>query len=74
MSKPNRVVANMPKNPFERVFLFPAPKNEAEAEAAVEELKAQGFDAKYTRYKFGSFKKPQFAWNVWKREKVQKGY
>ncbi len=70
MSKHNRVVANLPKNPFELVPVFV--KNEAEAAAAVEELKVQGFDAKYSRYKYGSFKKPSFGWNVWKREKVKK--
>jgi hypothetical protein len=72
MSKPNKVFANLPKHPFEPVYDFGTNLNATTAAAAVEALKAQGFDAKFTRYKYGSFKKTLYGFNVWKREKISK--
>jgi hypothetical protein len=64
MSKPNRVMAHLPKRPFELDKQFPQGQfGNANAHAA--ELAAQGFDSKVTRMRLGK----GFVHNVWKREK-----
>ena len=66
MANPNRVLANLPKRPFDLAEEFRSP---VEAHALADALKAEGWDAKVTRRNNGS--KINFSWrySVWKRER-----
>lgn len=65
MSKPNRVLAHLPKNPFECVAQFYS-TGMADARAAVE--KQKGFDVKITTARVGAKKNSKPVWRVWVRE------
>ena len=62
MSKPNRVVANMSKNPWTLIHGYYV---QHEAEAHAERLRAEGKDVRVTSLKYGSRKAPKRGWNVW---------
>ncbi|MFN9112563.1 MAG: hypothetical protein ACK5XN_21055 [Bacteroidota bacterium] len=63
MTNPNRVLANMSKNPWTLVQTF---TTRPEAAAKAEELKALGEKVRVTSYKYGSYDNPRRSWNVWK--------
>ena len=84
MGKPNRVLANLAKSPFEQVHHFDSEhgynnRDESAAEDVRDRLKAKGWDSKVTRrslwhwdYSGGGRKRKKYTgteYNVWKREK-----
>lgn len=62
MSKPNRVITNMSKNPW---TLDSTHQQQSAAEAREMALEDEGKQARITSYKYGSRKAPRRAWNVW---------
>jgi hypothetical protein len=62
MSNPNRVLANMSKNPWHIVNGF---RSLGEAEAEAKKLKAEGKKTRITSYRYGPRKAPKIGFNLW---------
>ena len=63
MSNPNRVLANMPKNPWHIVGGY---RTRSEAEAAAAQLQTEdGKKTRITSYRYGPRKAPKIGWNLW---------
>lgn len=65
MANPNRVFANMSKNPW--VLAFNSPSR-AEAFTKAQELETQGNKVRVTSYRYGQRGNLSRSWNVWKVE------
>lgn len=70
MSKPNRVLANLPKNPFELVLQS---RSETAVEQRMAEDAAGGFEVKMTSVRMGATKRSWREFRAWRREPVVKG-
>lgn len=62
MSNPNRVLANMSKNPWHIVGGY---RTHSEAEAAAAQLQAEGKKTRITSYRYGPRKAPKIGFNLW---------
>jgi len=63
MSNPNRVFANMSKNPW---YIVGGYKTHSEAEAIAIQLQVEdGKKTRITSYRYGSRKDPKVGYNLW---------